>query len=436
MSKLYKTPEGTFYQESNGKQIPITDPTKLRSLYTGNTNEPYTEKSMVGDRSLDIEDIKQQGEDSQPMSKQEQLASFNSQIQDMLKRAQNAPSNEDTYNELLKTQQQQASQAFMPMKKSLIGASPEDLASVRKTNTSMYEPRANAIKAKIKADEDSTNRFTKLMEVAVDMGESFAKSLPLDTTTAKSYLDRMAAGVMPSEDVWAKIMANKDLQPEDITKAIEGYSKAKETSTIETTDHKNWLLSGGEEGTGQSFNEYLDKKKQKELPISVLTKISDLETTLDSWNNVKQLADEIKAKVGPLRIANYKGNMTQFMRQFSNDPRLSVLLAETEKAFQLYRKATTGAQASDKELRMLRPNLPSITESPAIFFGKLEATIEGTKREKDAYIRTYGGYGYDVDYFNIDKEEDTTSDSDTSSPDTYTLPDGTVLNLQADGTYN
>jgi len=92
---------------------------------------------------------------------------------------------------------------------------------------------------------------------------------------------------------------------------------------------------------------------------------------------------------------NYKGTLQQFARQYG-DARLAVLLAEVEKGFQLYRKETTGAQASDKELKMLRPNLPSITESPAVFFGKLDKTIEGTKRAYNSYIDTYSAAGYDI----------------------------------------
>jgi hypothetical protein len=91
--------------------------------------------------------------------------------------------------------------------------------------------------------------------------------------------------------------------------------------------------------------------------------------------------------------------MQNFARQFSNDPRLATLLSETEKAFQLYRKETTGAQASDKELQLLRPNLPSITESPAIFFSKIDSTMNGTRRAQKALLDTYGKAGYDVQDF-------------------------------------
>lgn len=125
--------------------------------------------------------------------------------------------------------------------------------------------------------------------------------------------------------------------------------------------------------------------------------------------------------------------MQNFARQYK-DKRLSVLLSETEKAFQLYRKETTGAQASDKELQLLRPNLPSITESPAVFFAKVDKTMEGTRRAKNALLNTYAKAGYDVEAF---LEPDTTVNTNQGQTSNKTTTNGTssnVLMVAPDGT--
>ncbi len=154
----------------------------------------------------------------------------------------------------------------------------------------------------------------------------------------------------------------------------------------------------------------------KSLSPTQIKSVTDFNTTIASWNEVLRLSEEVKDEIGPTKIAAYKGSMSNLIAQYKN-PKLQVLKAEVEKAFQLYRKETTGAQASDKELQMLRPNLPSLSERPEVFFGKINQTIAGTSRAKDVLLDTLDKAGYDMGKLLEGTTETTTNNGTTSIED-------------------
>ncbi len=205
-----------------------------------------------------------------------------------------------------------------------------------------------------------------------------------------------------------KISFNEMIQ--DISPKIAAAARIESTKTDQSASEYDKLLTytecqgfGVPYGTtkGQVIEAGLIPKKP--LPATQISKISDFENTIESWYAVKSLSEEIQNSIGPTKLLAYKGPISNLARQFS-DPRIATLLSEVEKAFQLYRKETTGAQASDKELNMLRPNLPSLTDSPYVFFSKLNATIEGTKRAQNALLQTFKKAGYDVSDFLVEEE--------------------------------
>ena len=58
----------------------------------------------------------------------------------------------------------------------------------------------------------------------------------------------------------------------------------------------------------------------------------------------------------------------------------------------------------DKELERLRPNLPSMSEPPAVFFGKLEQTINATKRARSLWIDNLEKGGFQTEGFRLGGE--------------------------------
>ena len=146
-------------------------------------------------------------------------------------------------------------------------------------------------------------------------------------------------------------------------------------------------------------NGYAPKWLIERVNDKQITNITDFDVTVASWERVKDLVGDLEGQFGPTVISAYDGSMTSFIRQFAKTPKFAVAFAEIEKAFQLYRKETTGAQASDKEIARLRPLLPQLSEKPEIFFGKLEETVNATKRARGIYLDALENAYIDVSRF-------------------------------------
>jgi hypothetical protein len=82
--------------------------------------------------------------------------------------------------------------------------------------------------------------------------------------------------------------------------------------------------------------------------------------------------------------------------QYAKDPRYTSIKRKLERAFQQYRKVITGAQASDKELRMIRPLISSFSDRPQIFFSSINDIINENNRMIRDRLITMEASGRDV----------------------------------------
>ena len=155
---------------------------------------------------------------------------------------------------------------------------------------------------------------------------------------------------------------------------------------------------------------YTPDWKLQRLTPTQLNQVSEFDTTIASWNRVNELTTELEKSLG-FKLGNFTGTINDLITQYARDPKIAVLQAETQKAFQLYRKATTGAQASDKEIAVLRPLLPKLTDRPDVFFSKLQETILGTERAKNVFLDTYSTGGYDTSMFQNNQTQTGSSQS-------------------------
>lgn len=314
MAKLWKTPQGVFYQEDNGRQIPISDPAMLRDLYSGRSGNQFDVKEMtasqapnsINARSFpDLTGASATAGINAPATPQDKYAIFNDSVQNLIQQFQNAPTSEEAYKALYKTQQQAASQGFMPLDPSLIGAAPSDIKATRNAGISMYEPEENAIKAKIKSDEERSNRFIELVKVAKDFGESFQKSLPMDDATAQSITTLLSAGKEFNEDVITK-WANSNLvknNPSIMTNALQSYASSK---------------SKGAGSSGLTLNQLMDNSLQlrKEVTNSIQYK---------EWAEIRSQVGRMKAtwdayKAGDLTGKNAASQAVLVVFQKALDP--------------------------------------------------------------------------------------------------------------------
>lgn len=97
-------------------------------------------------------------------------------------------------------------------------------------------------------------------------------------------------------------------------------------------------------------------------------------------NFANENRDVLEAQLGPLKVSNFPGSVGQFVRRMKSDTLLSALSVEAETTFQQVRAAITGAQASAKELELLRPLTPDLRDPLPVFVAKTLAFRKASER--------------------------------------------------------
>lgn len=194
MPNLYRTPEGVFYQEENGKQIPITDPNTLRNLYSGKPGLDFTEKPII--TSTIPKTIPNLGTESAAgitnQTPSDPLSKFSDSLINMLKKAQTG--------ELDTTQQQ------VGMKKEMYGSilnnpvlsdqglRPSDRISSAVGTAKEYEPGISILDKKLNQIRD----FTTLLKDTY--ADDWSKLVPPSENEIKTMRAALRAGRNLTQD--------------------------------------------------------------------------------------------------------------------------------------------------------------------------------------------------------------------------------------------
>ncbi|HRZ15345.1 MAG TPA: hypothetical protein P5110_07550 [Candidatus Omnitrophota bacterium] len=125
-------------------------------------------------------------------------------------------------------------------------------------------------------------------------------------------------------------------------------------------------------------------------------KVTDYDNTVQAMSDSLDMLKKYKFPTGVV-AGNISPTIAQYMPQYG--PKFGTFFTKLEDAFQKYRKVTTGAQASDRELQMLRPIIPNRNDTYDTFVDKAEAFIKWKKLERDTYLRNTGLAGFDVTGF-------------------------------------
>jgi hypothetical protein len=137
--------------------------------------------------------------------------------------------------------------------------------------------------------------------------------------------------------------------------------------------------------------------KGKTLISPMIEKISKNENAVygldDSVTTLKANSDKFAQFMGP-----GKDILRNPMRAYVNKDLQDFLAwkANVQDAFQQYRVAVTGAQASDKEIALLAKNRPNENDSYEVFMKKADAVQEVGRKVLSRYISNLGKAGYNI----------------------------------------
>lgn len=200
-----------------------------------------------------------------------------------------------------------------------------------------------------------------------------------------------------------------------------GDEEIKETEEVLTQDLTSELEAGRgipriDKDTGErkwrilSNQEWQRKIQQGKFDASEIEHLQTIRSENRAWYNVvdrlKEMGidpstagdiefDVVNSPIGTLSIPA-RFNLAA---QYSQDPRYTAVKRDIELAFQAFRKRVTGAQASDRELKMLRPIIASFKDRPEVFFQTVQNSIENTEIAFNDRLDVYRAAGRDTTQF-------------------------------------
>lgn len=139
---------------------------------------------------------------------------------------------------------------------------------------------------------------------------------------------------------------------------------------------------------------YLAEKKQK-VPAKQLDDLRLLGINASDLSRNLEMKKIKGIDTGP-SIINRPGVIADIIGNLQGKKDLLSFKAEVDKAFQKYRKETTGVQAGYKELNWLAPDFPKVTDEDAVFIQKSEDAINTVKINQEMFLDYLKDNGYAV----------------------------------------
>lgn len=146
-----------------------------------------------------------------------------------------------------------------------------------------------------------------------------------------------------------------------------------------------------------------------------------LNTELAIKQNLKMLQDDktLEKYMSPLEIKAWKGGNpigalgNLLIKMNPKDANWSTFKAETDKAFQTFRKETTGAQAALAELGWLAPDYPEADDNPTQYKRKAAVALQRMAEAKEMLKNSWGA-NYRVS--NLTQQKEAKTELDMTDP--------------------
>lgn len=139
--------------------------------------------------------------------------------------------------------------------------------------------------------------------------------------------------------------------------------------------------------------EITDIRNLNDLKVNISMLKEDLKSLDIVPGKFGEIQEEtINSPMGPISVPARFNLAGQYMK----DPKYTAAKNKMERLFQSYRKVITGAQASDKELRMLRPLIASFKDRPEVFFANLDSTENEANALLTSRFDMYDAFGRDT----------------------------------------
>jgi hypothetical protein len=199
--------------------------------------------------------------------------------------------------------------------------------------------------------------------------------------------------------LWSNNGYGGEIVPELKNKTIKSLT----SSELNTLIQKMIQVESGSKSSVIDLTSLKKKQEAQKLTPTQIEHLNDYETARSNMQEILNQMKQYQFKTGPLQPMSWKFlGIGELFTQLFGSKEFAAFKSAVNRAFQSYRKLVTGAQASDKELARLEPNLPKVTDRPDIFIEKAQQLINEYDRLKNLYLEDLKRGGYDISaYSNV-----------------------------------
>ncbi|RJO60402.1 hypothetical protein C4544_05245 [candidate division WS5 bacterium] len=225
MATYVRDKSGAFFQSGQAGTKAVNDPRTLASLMSGTT--PSESRDLFASTPSPDQTDPTLTQDTQ-VDENSPITKFNLALMDMLKEAQGFGPSEQDFAHQRTIERTQTGKVSEMTPEELRVLSPSQQAAIRSGEVSALEPEADAIAAKIKAQDARLSNFENLLSAAKQFGGEFSKTIAPTKEIVDGYKRMIREGAQPTSipnEIRNKVLASLD--DDDWTKWREATTKEK-----------------------------------------------------------------------------------------------------------------------------------------------------------------------------------------------------------------
>lgn len=285
--------------------------------------------------------------------------------------------------------------------------SPEQQAAIRSGNIKALQSEFDDVAYQLNKAQQATANFEAVYEKVMAISQDYAakmvapdsviqnykKLIEADPNNINTYLakvnDKTRDAILNVLD-YEKLKAPAKMSELELYEAKKKIDEQYDDGTDNSTnDYKNWILAGGQQGTGKTFAQWLSKgdagRPLTPAQTNLISEGKQLQLVLDP---LYETLENNKSKFGP--IVGTIGGLNPYNTE------AQTIDAEMRRAAQTIGKYMEGGVLRKEDEIKYRKMLPQMTDTPVVAKNKLDGVAELLRGKVKSYLNDYAASGFDV----------------------------------------
>ena len=286
--------------------------------------------------------------------------------------------------------------------------SPAQQASIRSGDIKALQPEFDDVAYQLNKAQQATTNFENVYEKVMKISEEYATKMTAPESVIANYKQLIESDPENINTYLAKVndktrdailgvldytkMKPKKLSEIELYEAKKKIDEQYGDGDTGTSDYKNWILAGGQTGTGKTFAQWLTKNDGgRPLTPAQTNLISEGKQLQLVLNPLYQTLENNKDLFGP--VAGFLGSTNPYATESQT------IDAEMRRASQTIGRYMEGGVLRKEDEEKYRKMLPQLTDTPAVAKNKLDGVKDLLSGKIKAYLNDYTAAGFDTSSF-------------------------------------